>query len=678
MKKIFSLYFLNFLLTGNISANNYYVSSLGNDANNGRTTTQAWASISKVNSFTFAAKDSILFRRGDTFYGGIIVNRSQINYGVYGNGAKPVITGFTNVTGWTNIGGNIWESSVITTNNTPNIVTISSTPVPMGRYPDDTYLPITGASGNSQIVSTSLTGSPNFTGAEVVIRKNHWIISRDVIKSQSERTINYTGTTTYNSSIGCGFFVQNSLAACTTQDEWFFNNRTDKLYIYSASSPSNVKISTIDKGIDVAGFNYTDIVNLTIEGMNEAGISIGTKASNSKGCDVINCNIVNSGRDGIFGTNNNNLTIRNCTINNSFNNGIYMENEGGRTKDLKVTDCTIKNSGKYAGMGYPNSTGGLGMTFCGIVNFGERGIIQNNTIDTTGYVPIWFRNDSTLVKYNNINYFCFIKDDGAGIYTHTGYDGNVHFKGRRIVSNIVRNGIGAPLGTLDLKSSAHGIYLDDGSSGVVVDSNTIINTSYGGIYVHNADSIIITNNVIYGCKKMQLLMVHDLASPVSPLRKITMKKNIFFSTSDTSLIVNINSASNDIDSMSFPPYSIDSNIYSQQKDSNAGFLISRTNSFNQTGRRVKETGNLSLIRTTNPNYDVNSTMLASSISSIEYNASSTARKVSFLGLSKKDVYGNVYNNSASIPAWGSLILIDNGIASSEKNGSTIKPRQNNK
>ena len=157
-----------------------------------------------------------------------------------------------------------------------------------------------------------------------------------------------------------------------------------------------------------------------------------------------------------------------------------------------------------------------------------------------------------------------------------------------------------------------------------------------------------------------------------------MKKNIFFSTSDTSLIVNINSASNDIDSMSFPPYSIDSNIYSQQKDANAGFLISRTNSFNQTGRRVKETGNLSLIRTTHPNYDVNSTMLASSSSSIEYNASSTARKVSFLGLSKKDVYGNVYNNSASIPAWGSLILIDNGIASSEKNGSTSKPRQNNK
>ena len=100
------------------NATTYYISASGNDANNGTSTSTPWKSLSKLNSYFSSLKpgDNILFNRGDIFYGSITINTSgtsgsPITISAYGTGANPVITGFTNVTAWTNLGGNIWESS---------------------------------------------------------------------------------------------------------------------------------------------------------------------------------------------------------------------------------------------------------------------------------------------------------------------------------------------------------------------------------------------------------------------------------------------------------------------------------------------------------------------------------------------------------------------------------------
>ena len=107
---------------GIANATNYYFSSISGD--DSRTALQAqssatpWKSLSKLNSFfsSLNAGDSILFKRGETFYGSIVVNKSgtltsPIKLGAYGSGAKPIISGFTPVAVWTSLGGNIWEST---------------------------------------------------------------------------------------------------------------------------------------------------------------------------------------------------------------------------------------------------------------------------------------------------------------------------------------------------------------------------------------------------------------------------------------------------------------------------------------------------------------------------------------------------------------------------------------
>jgi len=99
MKKLIILLVLLFttILT---FAKNYYVSSLGNDTNNGLSITTPWKTLSKVQSSMslFIAGDSILFRRGDSFSGVLSITRSgalnsPIVFGAYGTGDKPKFIG---------------------------------------------------------------------------------------------------------------------------------------------------------------------------------------------------------------------------------------------------------------------------------------------------------------------------------------------------------------------------------------------------------------------------------------------------------------------------------------------------------------------------------------------------------------------------------------------------------
>jgi hypothetical protein len=113
------------VLSNLVSATVYYVSTTGNDANSGTSTSTPWRTLTKVNNFTPKPGDQILFKRGDSWYGTITVNASgtsasPITYGAWGEGSNPVISGFTTVTGWTNEGNGIY-SKALTSNQTPKL-----------------------------------------------------------------------------------------------------------------------------------------------------------------------------------------------------------------------------------------------------------------------------------------------------------------------------------------------------------------------------------------------------------------------------------------------------------------------------------------------------------------------------------------------------------------------------
>jgi len=84
-------------------ATTYYVAAAGSDTNAGTSSGAPWQTIGKVNAATFSPGDSILFNRGDAWYGTALVvpasgsSGSPITFGAYGSGANPILKGATNL-----------------------------------------------------------------------------------------------------------------------------------------------------------------------------------------------------------------------------------------------------------------------------------------------------------------------------------------------------------------------------------------------------------------------------------------------------------------------------------------------------------------------------------------------------------------------------------------------------
>jgi hypothetical protein len=239
-------------------ANNYYFSSsIGDDTRtniDAQNPSTPWKSLDQLNSIfsTLQPGDAVLFKRGDVFYGSLKISQpgasaNQIVFDAYGTGAAPVITGFTTVSSWSNLGNNIWESSsTISALSTANMVLINGVNTAMGRYPNTGYLTYQTFSGNTSITSSSInSGTTNWTGAEVVIKKTKWILDRGLITSHSGGTLVYSGGG-YVGRSKFGFFIQNDSRTLDKQNEWYYNPSTKKIRIYSSGTPVKVQVSTVD------------------------------------------------------------------------------------------------------------------------------------------------------------------------------------------------------------------------------------------------------------------------------------------------------------------------------------------------------------------------------------------------------------------------------------------------
>jgi hypothetical protein len=82
-------------------ATTYFVAAAGNDSNSGTDTAHPWQTVAKVNGATFLPGDSVLFNRGDAWYGTSLTvpsagsSGSPITFGAYGSGANPILKGST-------------------------------------------------------------------------------------------------------------------------------------------------------------------------------------------------------------------------------------------------------------------------------------------------------------------------------------------------------------------------------------------------------------------------------------------------------------------------------------------------------------------------------------------------------------------------------------------------------
>ncbi len=569
MKKFILPILLLHLAVAVNAATYYFSAASGDDA---RSATQAqsastpWKTIAKLNAIMSTLKpgDKVLFNRGETFDGAIIVTVSgtatqPITFGAYGNGNLPVINGFSTLSNWTLSRTNVWEAAFSPAGGSTNMVIRNNKQQAIGRYPNlnsanGGYLTIDSHSGNTELTSSQLTSSINWTGADIAIRKNRWVIDRSKVTYNYGTTVGFTSGSSYSVTDKFGFFIENHTNTLDQDGEWYYDNIRGKMQMYfSGNNPTayTIKGSVIGTLVTISFQNYITFNNLAFTGANAYAFNM----TNCSNITISTCDFTFSGGNAIHAFSSSYINIRGSNFSDTNNDGVYME---WNCSNIKVRNNVFKNTGVIPGMGANSAD-----TYKGMFIRGDNNLIEYNELDSTGFNGIHIEGNYDTVKNNLVNTFNFVKDDGGGVYTGQGLGDNAVYYGKLITGNIILNGIGAINGTDDTTYLAvQGIYLDDNTNHTTVTGNTTAFCGQTGIFNHNSTYTTITNNTMYNNGKEQFLAVR-VANPVS---NVTVKNNIMFSRTSSQIVNRIESYYGTNNLAQFGTF--DSNYYCRPADNN--------------------------------------------------------------------------------------------------------------
>lgn len=492
----------------------YYVSVSGNDNNPG-TLNAPFKTIAKINSLASFRNKTIAFKRGDIFIGSLYLSD---NYNLkgnltkitsYGSGNLPIITGKKLITGFTNLGGNIWSK---TDSNFPSEIRNvwqGTALLTLGRFPKTGYSIYTSSVALSgygiTITDSTLTAADGYwNGAEVVFKSNNYYICRERVTYASK-----TFTLPTNVIVGYkgfGYFIQNDIKCCISQGEWAYNNSTKTLYIYSTTELSSIYVSYYDNNIVANNLNKFAIENIHCEG----------SAANSiifRNCDNFrfsNSQIIDSGINSIALSECHDFIINDNILQDQNNLGIAFEayktwypatvTRYGNSYNIDIHNNTINGCGIILGKAQMShfSTGvgiNLGQTY-------NVNVYNNNIANTTYNAIQWSVSGNTNIYQNYIHDYCLNLTDGGGIYTWGNsaiYNNSrgLPMHGGKIYSNTILNSTtpnamqGVLTGTFQTDVS---IYNDDESDNIEVYNNTVKSVYVACKQGINTDTVNIHDN----------------------------------------------------------------------------------------------------------------------------------------------------------------------------------------
>lgn len=572
MKKIIFL----LLISCNVFATNYYWSSTGSDANSGLTSLLPKQTIAQLNIdiATYAFGDSVLFKRGDVFYGTISTSVSGIIFSAYFSGANPIITGLTTISSWTSLGGNIWEATVPNGLSTLSMLVMNNNIIPMGRTPNadsanSGYRMFESTSGNNSITDNQLNSTINWTGAELVVRTQNFITAKTKITSHSGSTLNFATISGSAIKPNMGYFIQNDIRTLDQNGEWYYDTTggTKKIKMYYTSTPPTIQVATLANLVSMVYSGGNIKSNITYKGISFIGSNeIMLQATFCNNLTIDSCTFSFAGLDAINNRYTPYLTIKNSTITSVNNIGIKDRNTL-LTYGLVIKNNTIKKIALHSGMMSGNFVEYNETEIGSAIQLGSvNSLVQENIIDSVGYIGIRLGlTDSSIVRKNVITNFCSVKNDGGAIYSPSRTLG-VHPININVIieNNIISKSNDASNGTDRLGNvHARGIYLDAQSANIKVLNNTIFDV-WDGIYISQAQSNIIKGNTVYntggyknGTPISAAFVIGNGLEGFTPTKFNTITNNIFFAKKVNQLLYYQTDRNNSVDSIGI----IDSNYF---------------------------------------------------------------------------------------------------------------------
>ncbi|MBE7172265.1 MAG: right-handed parallel beta-helix repeat-containing protein [Williamsia sp.] len=519
----------------------YFSSSTGNDARSSleaQTPLTPWKTLAKLNAVLATAQPgtTFLLKRGDVFDGSIQITASgnalsSILISAYGLGNKPIVNGFASLNSWTDIGNNIWQSP-LQAGARLNMLTVNGTVKMRGRWPNGDaanggYVIYQSHNGFTSITTNNF-GNQNWYnagtyGTEISIRSVRWMLNTYKLMGQSSGTFTYDGRPDemqVEPSNGNGYFIQNDPRTLDQQNEWYYNPATRAVQLYSTVNPAGleVKAAVVDTLVKGTRVKYITLNNISFQGSNQQTIYF----FESTNITVSDCNINYAGLNAVKFSVTPYVSFTNNTVDNTSNRAVditpYCFNS-------IVRNNAVDSTGLINGLGGNGNLSNLAIFF-----HGDNSVCINNKVTNTGYNAIVFTGSNVEIKYNLVDSFCVKFDDGGGIYTSG--DGS----NKNITGNVVLHGLGNVEGTTTspFDRLSEGIYLDERSENMIIDSNQVAYCADKGLYLHNVRNVTVTNNTFFANINQGVSMMHDGLQPDFHIRGVTIKNNVLFSTSSLS------------------------------------------------------------------------------------------------------------------------------------------------
>lgn len=471
---------------------------------------------------TYTFDSTVNFTAGD---------KENVTYKAY-NGEKVIFTAGTPYTGFeecTVNGVNAFKKNV---GKDADIRTLfnEETTLKITRYPENGYLyPAKIENDYCQstaeeiedndifLAYTAMTVNtkdmPDFRNPDsVVVRMLHWWKDELLpVKSYNSETglLEFTRSTSMSIRENDRFFLENVFEALNETHEWYFDKADGMLYYIpeKGENPDTLTLwgGSLETLINVSGVNGISFENIVFRGngytVKEGRDSSSQAASDAKAClsydnarnfTVKNCEFRDLASCAVFiGTSVTDASVENCVFENVGAQAVYIRGDNvevdnpGVTKNITVNNNIINGYGRV----FYNAVGVL-VIHANSVN------VTHNEIHDGYYTAIsvgWLWGYDYSVTYNNkicdnliYNIGQGWLSDMGGIYTLGVQNGTV------LSGNVIHNVAADPD---EGGYGGWGIYLDEGSSGILVEKNLAYACGSDCYHLHYGENNTVRNNI---------------------------------------------------------------------------------------------------------------------------------------------------------------------------------------
>lgn len=517
----------------------FYMSAAGNDGNPGTHPNSAWKTITKLNSSlgnSYLPGDTVSFRAGDTFLGGININvggnpTGDVIFNAYGTGARPVITGGSAVSAWTQVAGT--DTFVASVPDPVRNFYVDGQEQELARYPNaHQYLRLDSAK-TDYLHDMALLALPSTLtdSASVCVHTAQWAWEKSAVDSVKDDTLFYRDPTILEALRNYGYFLYGDYQHLDTAGEWHFNGLLDRLYYVAPSgmSPANANcvVVTKDFGMQLASdVCFVRVQGLAFDYFGSHGIYIPN--ASCKFNSVTNCAFSRIYKHGIqdrgeydeFSYN----EFRQIDGIAMYVDPLGLGNAGG---NAVIHHNTFRNNGQFRNSGIGEEIN-LSAIF---LAFADSCHLHHNDIDSVGYCGISADGKYNLIERNVVRNAMLLVNDGAP-YKSFG-PGSAYNTWR---NNIAHARPGNREGTAQADFRTPGIYFDFSVNNCVVEHNTITGEAERGIFQNSGNHHNqLIGNVVYGAERS--LELNGTQAVGDTLNNMTILHNTFFARDPGAVIV---------------------------------------------------------------------------------------------------------------------------------------------